>query len=209
MLSDSKGFSLLEVIIALAIMSGGFLTVLQLYSMSIRTLRLSEQNFKAVMLAQSKMAELELVNFNIEEKEGTFNYDKDYQWKVEISPHESPLNSDADNLQLIFIKVIVFWGEENNVHASSLATIKLDTTTYPIADKRLEEMFKGGQTIGASDSDLDNDVEPPKGPSSPPNNAPQRLCGGIGGVRAPCPVLKPKKKPCPSGKVYLIGAGCQ
>ena len=43
---NNDGFSLLEVIVALAIMAMGFVTVLQLFSGSIRSVSLSEQYLK-------------------------------------------------------------------------------------------------------------------------------------------------------------------
>ena len=61
------GFSLLEVIVALAIMALGFFTVMQLFSGSIRTVGLSEQYLKAVILAHSKMGELELASYRIDD----------------------------------------------------------------------------------------------------------------------------------------------
>ena len=62
-LSDN-GFSLLEVIVALAIMAMGFVTVSQLFSGSIRSIGLSEQYLKATTLAHSKLGELEINNYN-------------------------------------------------------------------------------------------------------------------------------------------------
>ena len=60
---NEKGFSLLEVIVALAIMAGGFLAVLNLFSGSVRSVDFSGQYLKAVTLANSKMNELEILNF--------------------------------------------------------------------------------------------------------------------------------------------------
>ena len=48
---NDDGFSLLEVIVALAIMAMGFITVLQLFSGSIRSVSLSEQYLKGTSLA--------------------------------------------------------------------------------------------------------------------------------------------------------------
>ncbi|MBT5968283.1 MAG: prepilin-type N-terminal cleavage/methylation domain-containing protein, partial [Nitrospina sp.] len=53
--TNNDGFSLLEVIVALAIMAMGFVTVLQLFSGSIRSVSLSEQYLKGTSLAHSKL----------------------------------------------------------------------------------------------------------------------------------------------------------
>ena len=62
-LRNDRGFSLLEVIVALLIMAGGFLAVVNLFSGSVRSVNLSSQYLKAVTLANSKMTELENENF--------------------------------------------------------------------------------------------------------------------------------------------------
>ena len=69
--TSEDGFSLLEVIVALAIMAMGFVTILQLFSGSIRSVGMSEQYLKATTLAQSKMGELEMNNYRASEFEGT------------------------------------------------------------------------------------------------------------------------------------------
>ena len=72
-LRNDKGFSLLEVIVALLIMAGGFLAVVNLLSGSVRSVDLSSQYLKAVTLANSKMNELEIENFYVDDKSGRFH----------------------------------------------------------------------------------------------------------------------------------------
>jgi len=73
---NNDGFSLLEVIVALAIMAMGFVTVLQLFSGSIRSVSLSEQYLKGTTLAHSKLGELEVNNYSVSEFEGIFPDEK-------------------------------------------------------------------------------------------------------------------------------------
>ncbi|NIQ02118.1 MAG: prepilin-type N-terminal cleavage/methylation domain-containing protein, partial [Nitrospinaceae bacterium] len=87
-----QGFSLLEVIVALAIMAAGFLILMKLFSGSIRSVDLSDQYMKAVMLGNSKLAELELVDFRTNEDSGTFESHDRFQWELDVRPYESPLN---------------------------------------------------------------------------------------------------------------------
>ena len=89
----NDGFSLLEVIVALAIMAMGFVTVLQLFSGSIRSVSLSEQYLKGTTLAHSKLGELEVNNYSVTEYEGIFPGEKNYRWQLQVSPHASSLNS--------------------------------------------------------------------------------------------------------------------
>ena len=104
---SEDGFSLLEVIVALAIMAMGFVTVLQLFSGSIRSVGLSEQYLKATTLAQSKMGELEMNNYKVSEFEGTFANEENYRWQLDISPYATKLNSVDNSIQLskVFLKV--------------------------------------------------------------------------------------------------------
>jgi prepilin-type N-terminal cleavage/methylation domain-containing protein len=170
-ISSDNGFSLLEVVIALTILAGGFLVVLQLYSMSVRSVGTSGKYLKGTMLAQSKMAELELVDFDSEQVEGIFESEKDYRWKVEILPYASQLNNEEEGIQLLLVKLKVFWEENGNVFTSSLDTIRLSGSTYPISDLKMAELFKGGRNVTKpNDRDLDTDEDPTQNSSPPYNN---------------------------------------
>jgi len=209
MLSEAKGFSLLEVVVALAIMAGGFLSVLQLYSMSIRSVGISEKYLKGTMLAQSKMAELELNDFDLDKDVGEFEYEAGFRWKVEISPYDSPLNSEEENIQLSKVKLIVFWNEDGKDYSVNLNTIKLDGSSHPMVDQRLEKVFSGGRTINSpNDRDIDNDGDLESDQESNTSSfggSDSKKCTGIGGVSIPCPTPRPHPKGGCSGR---IGAGC-
>jgi general secretion pathway protein I len=208
MISDSKGFSLLEVVVALAIMAGGFLSVLQLYSMSIRSVGVSEKYLKGTMLAQTKMAELELDDYDLDKDEGVFDFEEGYQWKVKISPYDSPLNSEEENIQLSKVMVRVFWFEEKRVRSVNLNTIKLNGSTYPMVDSQLEKIFsRGVSAVQSNDKDYTKEDNSNPSPFSPAKIPP---CIGIGGVQTPCPIPNPKEKPpCPLGLSYFFGVGCR
>ena len=64
---DNEGFSLLEVIVALSILATGFVTILQLFSESIRSVESSDEYLKAISLAHHKMNGLELDDFLTDE----------------------------------------------------------------------------------------------------------------------------------------------
>lgn len=62
--SGNKGFSLLEVLIGVAIFSGGIVVVLQALSFSGRVCRLSCDTVRGVFLAEDKIQELEFKTNN-------------------------------------------------------------------------------------------------------------------------------------------------
>ena len=144
---NDDGFSLLEVIVALAIMAMGFITVLQLFSGSIRSVSLSEQYLKATTLAHSKLGELEINDYSDSELEGTFPNEKNYRWQLDISPYTSPLNSEENNIQLSEVVLNVLWSDANQIRNIELNTLKVDGALHPGADSFLTQSFEGGPGI--------------------------------------------------------------
>ncbi len=166
-LRNDRGFSLLEVIVALLIMAGGFLAVVNLFSGSVRSVNLSSQYLKAVTLANSKMNELEIENFFLDDKSGGFKNEENYRWELEIAPYDSSLNNENSRIQLQKILLKVFWNDNGKPRKLELATLRLDGQTYPVADKRLKQIFKGG-AVNISTEGLEETTPPPT--LSKPNN---------------------------------------
>ncbi|MZG53830.1 MAG: prepilin-type N-terminal cleavage/methylation domain-containing protein [Nitrospinae bacterium] len=148
---NEKGFSLLEVIVALAIMAGGFLAVLNLFSGSVRSVDFSGQYLKAITLANSKMNELEIANFAVDDQSGSFENEENYRWELDITPYDSELNDEETNIQLQKVLLKVLWNDSGNSRNIELATLRLEGQTRPVADTKLEQLFKGGAgTINSS-----------------------------------------------------------
>ena len=141
---NDYGFSLLEVIVALAIMAMGFVTVSQLFSGSVRSIRLSEQYLKGTTLAHSKLGEFEVKNYRISELEGTFPDEKEYRWKLELSPYTTSLNNRKNNIQLSEVTLNVLWEDAGKKREVELNTLKLDGALYPGSDSFLAKSFSGG-----------------------------------------------------------------
>ena len=142
--TGEDGFSLLEVIVALAIMAMGFVTVLQLFSGSVRSVSMSEQYLKAITLAQSKMGALEVNNYRTSEFEGTFANEENYRWKLSISPYTTVLNSKEHNIQLSEVLLRVYWSETSQIRNIELSTLKVNGALLPSADSLLISSFSGG-----------------------------------------------------------------
>jgi len=167
--TSEDGFSLLEVIVALAIMAMGFVTVLQLFSGSIRSVSMSEQYLKATTLAQSKMGELEMNNYRASEFEGTFGNEENYRWQLDISPYTTTLNSEDNNIQLSEVLLRVLWSDSNKLHNVELSTLKVDGALHPSADSLLVQSFSGGPgSINQKGADAEEKAAP---------EASQNICG--------------------------------
>lgn len=78
-----KGFTLIEVIIAVAILGVGLMLVIELFSGGLRAGKLSEEYTKATNYARLKLEEIRL-NPIIKEGMEEGSFDKDFRWKISI-----------------------------------------------------------------------------------------------------------------------------
>lgn len=166
-LKNEQGFSLLEVVVALMIMAGGFLAVLNLLSGSVRSVDFSGQYLKAVTLANSKMNELEIQNFTLDDSSGNFKNEENYRWEVDISPYDSDLNNEESGIQLQKILLKVLWDDDGHTRNIELATLRLEGQTYPVADTQMERLFSGG----AGSNNTDDEEETPSPETSTPSTS--------------------------------------
>lgn len=166
-LKSEQGFSLLEVVVALAIMAGGFLAVLNLFSGGVRSVDYSGQYLKAVTLANSKMSELEIQNFVSETSSGNFKNEENYRWRMDITPYDSELNNPESSIQLQKVLLKVSWNDDGQTRNIELATLHLEGQTYPAGDTKLEQLFKGGAASISSGGDAE--TAPPE-TSTPSTN---------------------------------------
>ncbi|MDD2319020.1 MAG: type II secretion system minor pseudopilin GspI [Geobacteraceae bacterium] len=102
-----KGFTLLEVMVALAIMAGVVLTVISSVNYHLSLTAQNNEETVALLLARAKLEELELLGKEelAQVKEGTFQPEwPDYSWKAEISTAPVPIFKS--------LTVTVTWGAD-------------------------------------------------------------------------------------------------
>lgn len=155
-------------------MAGGFLAVLNLFSGSVRSVDFSGQYLKAVTLANSKMNELEIQNFVVDDRSGNFKNEENYRWELEITPYDSDLNDEDSNIQLQKVLLKILWNDDGNTRNIELATLRLEGQTHPVADTKLEQLFKGG--AGSISSEGQDDTAPPE-PTTPSSTTGSNICG--------------------------------
>ena len=192
---NEKGFSLLEVVVALAILAGGFLVVLNLFSGSVRSVDFSGQYLKGVTLANSKINELEMLNFEPDELSGNFKNEESYRWEVDITSYDSPLNDSKLGIQLQKILLKVLWEDQGQNRNVELATLHLKRQAYPVSDTSLEQLFTGGSSP-ASSGEEEGSSEENSGSTS------TNVSGGT-------TTTSTNTTGCPSGTTFVFGAGCQ
>jgi general secretion pathway protein I len=187
---DNNGFSLLEVIVALAIMAIGYMTVFNLFSVSIKALGMSDQYQQAINLANSKLSEIEMLNYETETTSGTFKNKEDFKWTLSIEPYESSLNDPEENITLSKVVLKVLWQDNQKARNVELVTLMLNGETHPAPDSQLAKSFGSGVTASGSDSDSnsDPDVQPTTPSESGTNNTDSGVKPNISG--APQPFIK-------------------
>jgi general secretion pathway protein I len=87
---DRRGFTLLEVMVAVAILAIALVAILKANVQSLDTLVETRERTTVALLAASKMAEVEAVGVaNWSEFQGDFGEDyPDFTWRVETAPTE-------------------------------------------------------------------------------------------------------------------------
>jgi len=102
-----KGFTLLEVMVALAIMAGVVLTVISSVNYHLSLTTRNNEESVALLLARAKLEELEMLDRDqlAQGQEGSFQPEwPDYSWKAEISPSPIPVFKN--------LTVTVTWGPQ-------------------------------------------------------------------------------------------------
>ena len=142
-MSRKGGFTLLEIMVSLAIMAIALITIIQLFSGALRSGRASYEYSLAVMGAKEKMDEVMGVNtleeFDELEKSGELEdaLKQGYEWEI-IGPEEFPVpeglvtdveeeSGTLDDIpsKLYEIKVMVRWASGMHEREISFSTIKM------------------------------------------------------------------------------------
>ncbi len=110
------GFTLIEVIIAMALLSICLVMIMQLFAGGLKSARTSCDYTRAVIIAKDKMEELSI---NPVSESGEF--EEGYRWETEALPYE-----EGEGYNLMKIKVKVFWGDVSNRERSiELVSLKV------------------------------------------------------------------------------------
>jgi general secretion pathway protein I len=116
------GFTLVEVIVAMAIVGISLVMILQLFSGGLRASRTSCDYTRAVVHAKNKMEEL---SFYPEPGNGSF--EDGFDWQTAVEPYEEPEDS---RFKMMKIKVIISWGDAlrkpKSIQMVSLKTLSID-----------------------------------------------------------------------------------
>ena len=122
---SNRGFTLIEILVAISILSISLVVIFQLFSGGLKSSRLSEQYTRGIFHAKEKMEEI-LLSTHLEEGEVGGEFDDSFRWKSDIisieqvEDEESKLPFDTFN-----IEIDVMWYEGNKEKHFTISTMKV------------------------------------------------------------------------------------
>jgi general secretion pathway protein I len=129
----NSGFTLLEVMVAIAILGISLVLIMQLFSGTLSSISLSRQYTEATFLARHKLEELRAEDKLLSgTQEGDFGEkfanSADYMWEAEVSPYPLPTPSTETEAaqfqpQVIQIRLKVSWKARGKTHKVELITL--------------------------------------------------------------------------------------
>jgi general secretion pathway protein I len=131
-LFSTTGFTLIEVVVAMAILAVGLTIIIELFSGGLRLGRTSMEYTKAVNYARMKMEEI-AVKKNLEEGSEEGEFDHTYRWKVDIKRADIlPIEDETDSevpAELFHVKIDILWksgSKEKSNHIESYKMMRLE-----------------------------------------------------------------------------------
>jgi general secretion pathway protein I len=130
-LGGQRGFTLLEVLVALIVLSVAVVAALQLFGGGLRLARAAAEHQSATLLADEKLNESTLETLEEGVTEGT---EGDFQWTRSVSfPRDlAPEEPDAtrpETVRLARVSVEVRWGRNRHVELATLRAVPVTPTT--------------------------------------------------------------------------------
>ncbi len=128
MAKNNRGFTLIEIVVALLVLSIASAVIFEGFSVGFRNARTADDFAQAVLIAQSKLAPAgvsEPLSPGVTSGE---EIDK-YAWTVTVDPLDVATDDSAtpSQLQPFFVAVDVVWSDGGTERTVSLSTLRLAT----------------------------------------------------------------------------------
>ena len=129
---STTGFTLIEVVVAMAILAVGLTVIIELFSGGLRSGRTSIEYTKAVNYARMKMEEI-AVKQTMEEGSEEGEFDDTFRWQVETKRVDILPEKDKTDFmppaELFQVKINILWKsglKEKSTRIESYKTIRLE-----------------------------------------------------------------------------------
>ena len=122
-LSNSRGFTLIETLVALMILAISLVTIMQLFSGGLKSSMVSDSYTRAIFHAREKMAEI-LLAPDLSEGDTQGEFEDAYQWRAVIArvvPEEAEENLPFN---LLNVKIRINWREGEKEKSFVIDTLK-------------------------------------------------------------------------------------
>ena len=121
---NKRGFSLLELIIAIAVLAVGLVGVLQIFPIGLRASQRAGMMTKAAFLAQNKIEDIKLAGFDaiteLPPKIPLSGKDGDFEWNIKID--DVNLEGVENTSEMRKVTVILTWPERNTTRSKEFIT---------------------------------------------------------------------------------------
>ena len=124
---STTGFTLIEILVALAILGIGLTVIIELFSGGLRLGRTSEEYTRAMGYARIKMEEI-ILKQTIQEGTDEGDFDKTFHWQVDVKKIDLfPADENPDlklPADLFRVKINILWKSGSKERSASLETYK-------------------------------------------------------------------------------------
>lgn len=125
---ENQGFTLLEVLVAMAILGIGLVVIIELFSGGLRLGRTSEEYTKAVGYARMKLEEISMAK-SLEEGIEEGEFDREYRWQVEVKKVDllppGRETSYQPPVALYWVRIDVLWKSGTRERTTALESYRL------------------------------------------------------------------------------------
>ena len=125
---ENQGFTLLEVLVAMAILSIGLIVIIELFSGGLRLGRTAEEYTKAVGHARMKLEEISLAK-SLEEGIEEGEFDREYRWQVEVKKVDllppGRETSYQPPVALYWVRIEVLWKSGTRERTTALESYRV------------------------------------------------------------------------------------
>lgn len=127
-----RGFSLIEVVIALAVFAVTVGVCMQIATAGLRQSRIAAEQTQAALLAQS-LLDMHGVGERLEPGRSSGRLEGDYQWELDVTPYEVPLQTDSplasgfSAVQLFRLDLTIRWPAGPNERSARFSTLRAMT----------------------------------------------------------------------------------